>query len=340
MNRYAAYVDTLIEADVPILVLLKRQAGRGTSYFFASAMPDDDGDVAYYIVVSAKPSVVKRYFRGQCDLRFLYTYAKDAVFFCAGADDILSERVKLVLFEGEVTEDHLPAPRLFSSSHTSDYGFEEGQSGEEVLFVDGEWEMPEFGDFYSRYSDVYLFLASIERVTDKSVSQVARSRVQSAITSKPFKGGGSYGGLFSDLRRALPYRERPGLDKINYASPGHMEIIGNSEIFGRLEGLVQNFLDHSKEIHEVHDKLRSFLSKGGFLKVNARTPTLSQEQLGFVVSNSKALDARLKLEAYSDLVQISEQNVLVVAKILLAVYRRLEFASRFFAQGRIGFEQS
>ncbi|MDJ0826547.1 MAG: hypothetical protein QNJ16_13680 [Rhodobacter sp.] len=300
-------------------------------------MPDDTGQLGYYIVVSVRPSVAKRYFRGQCDLRYIFLYARDRRFYVGSPDQILDERIKLTPFDGEICEDHLPAPRHFSSSHTSDYGIEEGAVGEETLFVDGEWEMPEFGDFYKKYSDIYLYLASFEKLKGRSTSQSEKGRIINAITSKPFKGGSSYLGMFSDLRAALPYRERPGLEKIRYASPGEMDIRGDERVFSNLEKLIIEFLMSSGEIKKIHDELREFMKGLGLLKISARSPQLSADQTEFIARKCKELDSSLGVNRFDDLSTITEGNIVVTAKITLALYRRLFFASNFFAQGRVGY---
>ncbi|UWQ55108.1 hypothetical protein [Leisingera caerulea] len=334
----AAHEATLIDGDEPLLVLLKRPAGKGSTYFFGLAIPDDVGELDHYFLVSARPKTARRYFRGQCDLRYVFLYGPTRKYYTATANEIVAEKVQLHPFDGELHEDLLPDARLFSNSHTCDYGLEEERSVEETLFVDGEWEMPEFGDFYRRYSDIYLFVSSFKAMLSSLTTGTQRSKIVDAIITKPFKGGGSYMSLFKDLRLALPYQDRPGLDSISYASPGQMDIRGDLEVFENIEDLIENFLENSAGIKAVHDQLRSFMSKSKLLAVNAKSPVLSAEQAAFLFEEGRKLDAMMKTDVYEQLSQITEGNVIVANKVILAVYRRLQFTSTFFAQGRVGFE--
>ncbi|NNK66058.1 MAG: hypothetical protein HKO95_04930 [Rhodobacteraceae bacterium] len=250
----------------------------------------------------------------------------------------MGERVKLSPFNSEVTEDHLPAARFFSNSHTTDYGIEELADGEETLFVDGEWEIPEFGDFYKKYSDIYVYLMSLKRRDDAQASGTERRSIIDAFLTKPFKGGSSYLSLFNDLKASLPYSLRPGLEKMEYASPGEMDIRGDADVFSGIEDLVKNFLVSSSEIETLHKELRDYLSESGLLAIRAGDRELSVEQARFVQEKCRELDATMGVDKFEALIDITGGNILVVSKITLAVYRRLSVASSYFAEGRVSYE--
>lgn len=270
-------------------------------------------------------------------MRYIFQYGSHLKYYTASADTICNDRLEIKPFDGEISEDLLPDGGLFANSHTCDYGIEEEKPVEETLFVDGEWEMPEFGDFYRRYSDVYLFLASIKTLFSPVASESRRNKIAEAIVSKPYKGGGSYLSLFKDLRWATPFSERPGLDSISYASPGQMEIRGDVEVFEKIEHLVKNFLKNKSEIKEAHDELRDYMSKSKLLTVRAANQQLSSEQFQYLKEAGEKLDKLMTTESFENLCKTTNNNVIVVNKITLAVYRRLLYTSTFFAQGRVGF---
>lgn len=338
-KRSAKFEAALFEGDDPLVVLLTKAAGKGRSYFLASAIPDIEGDLDYYFCVSVKPGVLKRYLRNQCDLRYVYTFAPQRSYFRAEKHEILSEKVSLVAFSGDLSEDLLPAGRFFASDHTTEYGLEETASYEETLFVDGDWEMSEFGDFYRRFADLYAYFASAMKLSDPNVSDRTKEKVKGAITSKPFKGGSSYLGLFSDLFKTLSHSERPGLDSINYASPGQVEIRGIQPVFDALEDAVENYLANTGKIVTAHDDLRKYMSETNLLKIGARTPSLTGSQATILLDKCKLLYRELDAVEFEKIHQLSDSNLIVTAKIALAVYRRLEFSGKFFAQGRIGYSQ-
>lgn len=339
VNRYAAFESILIEVDEPILVLLRRNAGRSSSFFMASAMPSDDGELDYYFVVSVKPAILKKYLRGLCDLRYLFAFAADRKYYKATQDNILSDRIKLVPFEDSPTENHLPSPQLFSSSHNVVYKHENVAAGEETLFIDGEWEMPEFGEFYTKYADIYGFMASTDRYLSGTTVDTELSKIEEAFKTKPFRGGSSYLGFFSDLNATLPHQERPSLEKIRYASPGEVDLRGSAATFSEVERLLKHYLENVGEITKLHDDLRKFMKELQLLQMVARLPTLDSTQNKSLRQQSKALYSALGSDRFDHVYEITGKNLVVTSKIGLALYRRISVAGKYFAQGRMAFSR-
>jgi hypothetical protein len=327
----------LFETDVADIALLSRKQGTGVQHFLACAIPDTDGFVDHYLAVFVVRAHLDKYFNEQCDLRFLFTYAGGKKFY--RIDKLVhADRGMTILeeFQGEVTEAMLPDGRFFASAHTSNYGLNDIASGEQRLLIDGNWDMQEFGTFYQKFSDLYSYEQAIKYVVEGVSSKT--TGVYTAFRTKPFKGGSSYVGFFSDLIGLIPFRERPALDGIVYHSPGHVDLRGEDTILDGVQESIQAFLNDLEAIMNAHDNLKGFMSKSGLLKVTGRSASPSNEVLNTLRELSSNFFAVLPIRGKTELMELTDGNLVVRAKIGLALYRRLRTTSQFFAQGRLSFD--
>lgn len=129
---YAKFESVLFEFIEPLVVLLQR----GKSFYIGSAMPAIEGVVDEFLVVSVSPKFLKRYFREEVDLRFLFMSAKNRRFFKMTISQIGKERALLTPFEDDPEDDWLPESQFFASSHTMDYAPQTaGSLDKEMLYT-------------------------------------------------------------------------------------------------------------------------------------------------------------------------------------------------------------
>lgn len=337
-RRIRARLDAvLFETDVAEVALLSRKQGKGVQHFVACAIPDSDGFVDYYLAVLVVRAHLDKYFNEQCDLRFLFTYAGGKKFYkFESLIDADKGMTVLEEYTADVSEVMLPDSRFFASAHTSNYGLSDIASGEQRLLIDGNWDMQEFGTFYQKFSDLYSYEQAIRYVVDGVTSKT--SGVLTAFRTKPFKGGSSYVGFFSDLIGLIPFRERPALDGIVYHSPGHVDLRGNDEILDSVQESIEAFLKDIERIMVAHDNLKGFMSKSGLLRVTGRSAPPTNEVLNMLRELSSTFFSVLPIRGKDQLLELTNGNIIVRAKIGLALYRRLRVTAQFFAQGRLSFE--
>lgn len=335
---FAVLEAHLFESGVPVVSLLKRKAGQGDQHFIACAIPDDDGDLDYYFVVQVGRQHLIRYFLNQCDLRFLFAFASGRKFFTAKSlTPNRTGKIELVEFNGRLTEDLFPDGQFFAVNHTSDYGITYPETVEQRLYIDGSWDMDEFGEFYTKFSDVYGFEQAI--IYYQSGQQSKVNAVRKAFATKPFKGGSSYMGFFDDLIDIIPRNERPSLDGISYNSPGHVDLKGRDEILALIKNNVSLFLQNHAEIVKRHDDLRGFMSRSKLLMITGKTVVASKEVLEQLISHTNSLFEVLPVSGADEILDLAERNQVVRAKIGLALFRRLKATSTFFAQGRLAYKE-
>lgn len=337
-SRLNARVEAvLFQAGEPLLVLLTRKSGAGSQYFLASAIPDDNDDTDYFFVVSVGRTHMIRYFNGQCDLRFLYAFASGRKYFITDRNiPDIGKSAKLEVFAGAITESLLPDSRFFATAHTSDFGRDMSVHGSQSLVIDGEWDMQEFGNFYQKFSDLYSYETAMSYVREKNGAQI--KKVEVAFRSKPFRGGSSYMNFFDDLQEIIPSRERPGLDGITYNSPGHVDLRGNSEILDSVRQSLIDFIENMEKIQDAHQALRSFMTKEKLLRITGGVRVASAEVLVELSRLTAALLEVLPVSGKDYLRELTVGNAIVLAKITLALFRRLKATATFFAQGRLGYD--
>jgi hypothetical protein len=338
--RINAFVEAvLFRAGEPLLVLLTRKSGAGKQYFVASAIPDDDDNTDYFFVVSVGRTHMIRYFDGQCDLRYLYAFASGRKYFIIkGSMPEVGKSAVLEAFDGSVTENLLPDSRFFATAHTSEYGRDLSVHGSQSLVIDGEWDMQEFGNFYQKFSDIYSYEQAISYVRENDAPKI--KKVETAFRTKPFRGGSSYMNFFDDLQEIIPSRERPGLDGITYNSPGHVDLRGNSEILEAVREALIDFLERTEVIDIKHKELRSFMSKERLLRITGGVRVASPEVATELSRLTAGLLDVLPISGKDYLRDITAGNLIVLAKISLALYRRLKATAMFFAQGRLGYSDN
>lgn len=172
-RRSASYVRTLVYMDEPHLILLKSY--KTNVIALAVSSPAEE---ARFIATTVSTRDMEAYRDGHVDLRYLFTYPTMRSIYSFNLMDMIDNKVLMSPFEQQIPEDYLPSPRFFSTSHTEDEDEIAEPSDIQSLIVDGEWDMPDFGEFYSRYSDVYYFLSASHAFTDDSVDLEKKSKRQ------------------------------------------------------------------------------------------------------------------------------------------------------------------
>lgn len=331
----AHYIRTLVYMDEPQLVLLKRARAN----IVALAIPSAE-DKAEFIAVTVSKKDWEAYTEGAVDLRYLYTYPINRSVFTFDLMGMKDGKVMMTSWEGQIPDEYLPSPRFFSNNHTEVEDAAAGDPHVEKLVVDGEWDMPDFGDFYSRYANVYYLLSASNAFSDQTVDLEKKKKIKEAFGDIPFRGGSSYVNFYSSLPSSVPRAERLRMDKIKYESPGYVSVHGDAETFGETEALIRAFLSDRAAIKKIYDKFHEFLSKNRFLAMRADQFEANDAAAPYIQNTTNMLVEKLKVPNAVTLKSLVNGNELAYAKIVLSLYRRLDEASRFFAQGRVNFSSS
>lgn len=323
----------LFMTDIPEVSLLKRKSGKGMQNYIACAVPDDDGCLEFYFVVFVARKNLIDYFNDQCDLRYLFAFATGRKYFTTKS--VTAEKITIEEFTDSVTEKFLPDMQFFASNHSVRYGIDIPVATEQRLLIDGNWDMDEFGSFYTKFADLYSYEQAITYMA--SGDEKKERSVRAAFAAKPFKGGSSYMGFFNDLKEIIPYRERPALEGIEYHSPGHVDLKGHEDILLAIKNNVLKFLENLDQIQKLHDDLRGFMTKAKLLSIRGGVVNAPKDVLEGLSARTDCLFEVLPISGSDLLRDLSKGDLIVRAKIALALFRRLRTTSLFFAQGRLSY---
>lgn len=309
----------------------------GKTQVIALAVPDDDRDFDH-IAATVTPKNWERYLDGHVDLRYLFTYPFQRSLYVFSSSAMKDETVMLRPFAEEFPEVLLPSHGFFSMDHTEEYRKLPKATDSEKLFIDGQWQLNEFGKFYQKYSDVYFFSSAVRNHRDPATEQVYKGRIQRAFSTKPFKGGSSYLHMFGELHDCIPRKDQLELDGIEYNSPGDVRMKGTSAGFAELERLISNFYTHRATVKATYDVLYRYLSERKLLTLSASRFDNSSRESETIKGQALALGGSMEVQNLEDIRSLCASNNLVFAKVLLALYRRIDSAAAFFAEGRISFD--
>lgn len=333
-RRRVTYVATLVYVDEPQLILF----AAGKSKVIAVAI--EDGERKYpFLATLVADADWSKYLRETVDLRYLFLYTRIRSNFIFDLADLNEESGSVMMdpWEGAVPEEYLPSPRFFARDHTEALPVDTIQVSEQRFNIDGNWDLPDFSHFYGKFSDLYAFQLSLQNFKNEAISFLVRRGVQDAFTKYPMRGGFSYVHFYDDLYRAQPRPERLGVERVAYASPGHVDVIGRGDIFTQIQTDLEHFRSQRNEIAEKYRIFYKMLSKAKLLTA-AATELDARSALGqTVLAMSAELGKMVRLPDFDTLIQLCAGRPLAVAKVTLSYIRRLDETFDFFAEGRVQF---
>jgi hypothetical protein len=332
-GRRAKFEAMLVFLDEPQVMTLKY----GNTRVIAVAVPDDDPDKDLFYATSVSRRDWNKYLNESVDLRYLFTYPDQRNAFTFNLNKMEDGEVYLHRYTEKAPEKYLPSPRFFASNHTEDFDHVEKPEDTTTLYVDGEWELVEFGHFNQRYSDVYAYLVTMERWGDPKTSLQVKQQIRRPFMERPFQGGFSYVHLFSNLNDNVPPSEQVSLDKIKYASPGHVDLLGKKEAFRGVHDVISNFIKNRSEIVRQYNTLYNYLSQNKYLKMSGESYGNNNPIDHFINHEAQKLYELMLAGDFSIIQTLTDRNALVSAKIVLSFYRRLAELAAFFLEGRASF---
>jgi hypothetical protein len=95
--------------------------------------------------------------------------------------------------------------------------------GKTSIGLDGKWSLNDLSEFTKGYEDLYAFFHALKlpNVVDDEYGERARQ----AFRAYPWRGGWSAVDFYEAIRGAVPPGERPRIARIQYASPGFIELV-------------------------------------------------------------------------------------------------------------------
>lgn len=328
----AAYVQTLVHFDEPILALLQNRKG---THLLAYAIPGEvDGFEQPYIAKAVTDKVFKDYLDQKVDLNFVMMHPR------AGApyifdwdqleDEVLMQPIEAIT---DNYSEYLPGKGFFSRNHTERF------SGETVTSltrheykIDGRWSASDFSRFYAKLADLYALFSYLSDL--KSYVRPLGQALDDRIAKYPWQGGGSYLGFFRDIASDASDDYPLQVSKIKYASPGEIEVKGVAKSLEQIDSLVETFQEDRQEMLENYRELRGILERDGVLGSDDRSfsaPALAE----MARARADKLMSRMIASDSTAIRDACAGHMVTYSKIAMAIYRRGEDLHRFYAEGRM-----
>lgn len=334
-RKFAKFIQVLVYSDEPQLVLLERT---DKALVIAVAVNDSRYGAPFYGVEISRKQFVA-FMRERFDLLFLFKRPRYSSWYIFDLDAEDLNRIELLplMPTKDLSERFFPGAGIFAREINQEVdGSLYSEQDLEKFSIDGNWDLPDFSQFYGKYTDVYVILNSIDVFLDEHQDIDRRRSLQEAFV-KPWQGGGSYNAFYDSLLDAQDVSERLSVNAIQYASPGHVDIKGRAKAFLHTREALKHFGISNVEIAAEYNKLHKFLSEEKLLTLSSHHFDRKAPQALDVAVRAERFAVLLGVVQYSAVLKMAAGDPLVVAKVLLSVFRRLKVLYDFFLEGRVKF---
>jgi hypothetical protein len=209
------------------------------------------------------------------------------------------------------------------------------QSTKTKLHLDGRWNLEDLSEATKDYTQLYGFAYSLLA----ELPTARREEIEYIYGKFPWRGGYSTVNFFNQIFHKIPPKLRPQVERIQYASPGFIELSEILLVAGTVAGIVAAVCAAINSAHDTYRRIQKGSVDNQLSKINLTKEQLdlSQRQLTFCESNSRHLVQLFGLSSAQD--QLLEQRVqgnqLMKLKILLSVFRRVEPLAKKQGEGQI-----
>lgn len=331
----AKVIQILLWYDQPEILLLKRSR---TEYILAvSSIEDVDNDKAGFRFIGASMNAkhIAEYQDGKFDLRYALSNGNLRKFwtFCYSPEnsEVTLEQHKRT---SKVIVESLPEAGFFARDHDRVEVVDEFVADAvETFDIDGDWDLGEFSKLYDRIEDVYYILNDIRRFKDPNISANDKETILDAFL-RPWQGGGSYVGFYDRIANDNRPTARLKVGGIQYNSPGYVRIKAKRQPFDAMIDLLRSYAENPTCMSKSYNTLHKYLSTHSLLRAKPDTFISESVQEG-IREYSIALSRNMNGVSFETILEMARDNVLVSAKVLLSLSRRLKSLYGFFEQGRV-----
>ena len=220
-----------------------------------------------------------------------------------------------LLDHSDIPADYLPSGDSYCPGVEAD-----GAEAEKYLIrLNGRWTLEDLSTFPRLYSQIYSVLYALE-----SASIDENAPMVEAFRNHPWAGGYSTVNFYNQLYRAIPRLERPTISRIQYASPGWIELTLSPSVAAQIRHVADTVIEHSRALEFFHRDIQAELKSRGLLGLNAPARDIDWEiHREYVVDSLRDFATALGVRQH-EMLDAFTHNSLVSLKMLLSFYRRVE----------------
>jgi hypothetical protein len=192
--------------------------------------------------------------------------------------------------------------------------------------IGGEWTLENLYVFPRSYEQCYFMYLGLRPNTRWSEDD----RVLHAYEAFPWQGGYSAVDFYNQLKWAVPRRKRPRVTRIEYSSPGLIElgglVVGVAVL---IEQVVRRLCDTTKSISKTYSDVYRDMQKRKLLRIKTEN-----EIRKLSTADRRVIDAHAETMAHALDVDVAVLNERTGSpykslKILLSLFRRVRVLSEF-----------
>ena len=208
-----------------------------------------------------------------------------------------------------------------------------GDFGNYKIPIDGKWSLEDLYRFPRAYEQVYFALEALVPAEDEETEE----RVNRAFQAFPWRGGYSAVSFYNQLKYVTPPQRRPQVQRMNYASPGLIELYLNLPLAVHIGAMVASVAGSIGVCNKVYHSIHSDLQKRKLLRldVERRRMELTRDELRMVLEMSETMSRMLEIGS-PDAVHERTRHPLISLKVLLSVYRRVRTLAEYKIKGKAG----
>ena len=337
LTQDAKVIQVLLWYEKPEIILLE---GPKLIYTLAVRSGDLKSDEFTYVGGSMTAKRLRDYANGKCDLRFAIAHANTRNFWKFSMEPG-QEAVRMrhiTRSDGELALS-LPDSGVFSRDH-DDIAVIKSKLPDSIekFSIDGGWDLGEFSQFYAQVEDVYYIMADIDRFDDPEIPIEERTVISNAF-DRSWDGGGSYVAFYKDVANDNDFHAPLRVSGIQYNSPGHVTIFAQREAFDNLMSIVNHYALNEEACKRAYNALSSFMAYNKLKKRGAAQGYVTEAVRTNVEELSYDLEAHLPGVSFAALMSMTGGNVVVAAKVLASIFRRVKRLYQFFDEGRVSHPQ-
>lgn len=197
--------------------------------------------------------------------------------------------------------------------------------------IDGRWSLEDLYRFPRAFEQVYFAFEAI----GPSETQEAEERINRAFEAFPWRGGYSAVSFYNQLKYATPPRRRPSITRLQYASPGLIELYLNVPLAIQIGSVVSSVAGSIGVCNKVYHSIHADLQRRKLLRleVERKRVELSRDELRMLEDMSETMARVLDIGTAQFLHQRTKDPLKSI-KILLSVYRRVRTLVDYKTRGK------
>ena len=203
------------------------------------------------------------------------------------------------------------------------------------LELDGRWSLEELSDTAKDYIQLYGFAYSLL----PDLPSARRDEIDYIYGKFPWRGGYSTVNFFNQLFHKIPPPLRPEVLRIQYASPGFIELTELLLVAGTVAAIVKAVCSSINAAHDTYRKIQKASVDYDLSKIDLANKELelTQRQIAFCENSSKSLVKVFELTEEQE--QLIDQKVrgnpVMKLKMLLSVFRRVDPLAKKQSEGKL-----